>query len=288
MKNKLYLSMGALVERRNGFDADEVVRTVPRLMSEGLLDGAEFMFIKTYYGEGTTLARRLVSEGVVFPTFHTDKDIGAVLSDAGVAAASGETESAKTLRAKAIDMFKYNCECALEAGSPRLVLHLWGGLSSDKAIDFNAEALPELADVARSFGLRIMVENVPSTETDPLTNWKKIKSCFGDVGLVFDTRFATCHRNAAETLGDGGVTPYIEHVHISDYRGGFKEFRCLRPVFHPGEGIADFDFIFSRLKELSYGGTFTLESPGITDEGPAVNYARLCESLKFIKKSFEI
>ena len=275
--------MGSLVERRNGFDIDEVVRTVPRLMDEGMIDGAEFMFIKAYYSNAKEIARRLVSEGCLFPTFHTDKDIGAVLSDAGTAKRSGDKSDAAKLRQKALDMFRYNCETASEAGSSRLVLHLWGGLNSDIAIDFNASALPELIDISDRSGLRIMVENVPSVDTDPLTNWHKIKEHFGKVGLVFDTRFATCHENARETLTDGDVTPFIEHVHISDYRGGHKEFSCLRPVFHPGEGKADFDYIFSRLKEMEYEGTFTLESPGIIDDGPAIDVDNLRRSLSFIK-----
>ncbi len=287
MENKLYLTMGALVERRNGFDADEVSRTVPRLMDGGYIDGAEFMFIKHYYGSGPELARRLVSEGCLFPTFHTDKDIGAVLSDGGVALDDGNVKMAAALRERALDMFRYNCETACEAGSERLVLHLWGGLNSDLAIDFNAGALPEIVSIADEYRLRVMVENVPSVATDPLTNLRKIKDCLGRAGVVFDTRFATCHRNAKETLEADDVTPFIEHVHVSDYRGGLKEFRCLRPVFHPGEGIADFDYIFGRLKELGYKGSFTLESPGIVGEGPKIDAENLKRSLEFIKNSMK-
>ena len=44
--NEVYLSMGSLVERRNDFDTDAAARAIPELMSRGLIDGAEFMFIR--------------------------------------------------------------------------------------------------------------------------------------------------------------------------------------------------------------------------------------------------
>ncbi len=286
MANKIYLTMGALVERRNGFDADEVARTVPRLQDEGAIDGCEFMFIRTYYDSGVALAERLVSEGCLFPTFHTDKDIGADLADGGVALSEGDGATAAEKRRTALDKFRYNCETACEAGSMRLVLHLWGGLSSDRAIEFNASALPEILDIADEYSLRVMVENVPSVVTDPLTNLKKIAEYFGRCGVVFDTRFATCHENAKETLSDPDVARAIEHVHICDYRGGLKEFKCLRPVYHPGEGKCDYDLIFGMLKERGYGGSFTLESQGITGEEPKIDLPRIEKSLEFIRSNF--
>ena len=275
--------MGTLVERRNGFDTNEVVRTVPALMSEGYIDGAEFMFIRRYYGDAV---RELVDAGCRFPTFHTDKDIGARLSDAGVIS-KDDAAAAEKIKADALEMFRYNCETAAEGGSSRLILHLWGGENSDRAVDFNISCLGELIGIADGAGVRIMGENVPSSITDPLTNWRAMSHHFGDVGLVFDTRFATCHRQPAETLEDAAVLPQIEHVHVSDYCGRLKEFSHLRPVFHPGEGIADFPLIFSHLKEADYSGSFTLESPGIVGEGPAIDLDNLKRSLTFIKDSME-
>ncbi len=290
MKNEIYLTMGALVERRNNFDSDEVKRTIPRLQDEGYIDGCEFMFIRTYYecDRGVELARELTAEGCRFPTFHTDKDIGAILSDAGIAYFKDNDKNAAFMKKlEALSLFEYNCETACEAGAKRLVLHLWGGHSSDRAIKFNAHFLPEFLAVADKYSLHLMIENVPSAETDPRTNLLMIKNYFRYCGVVFDTRFATCHRNAKETLEDGEIAPAIEHVHVSDYRGGLKEFSCLRPVWHPGEGQCDFGYIFGRLKETGYEGSFTLESPGIVDEGPAINLEKLKESLTFIRESIK-
>lgn len=284
MNNIFLISMGSLVERRNNYNTSEVTRIIPDLCEKGIIDGAEFMFLSRYYGECAPLIKEYNSEGVKFHTFHTDKDIGAFLSDAGVAYGEGSKEEAEKLRTKAVDVFRRNCETACALGSPRLVLHLWGGLNSDSAIDYNIASLPELCEIASSMSLRIMAENVPSAVGDPLSNWHRLDGFLGEVGLVFDTRFATCHRQPAETLSDSTVTPHIEHVHVSDYRGGHKEFKCLRPVWHPGDGIADFGLIFSSLKRLSYGGSFTLESPGITGDGPDIDTEKLRRSVLFIKE----
>lgn len=283
MNNEIYLSTGALVERRNNYNYHKVSETVPTLMESGFISGAEFMMIKLYYEIRDEVIKEFLSCGIKFPVIHSDKEIGTFLSDAAVALAEDGNESIATERKNAaLDMFRFSCETGCMAGSSRLVLHLWGGLNSDKAIDYNAKWLSELVDIAKSYKIKILCENVPSSATDPLSNWRKLQKYFDDIGLIFDTRFATCHRQPKETLTDK-VAEKIEHIHISDYRGGFKEFSCLRPVWHPGEGIADFELIFSLLKKLSYCGTFTLESPGII-EGSEINCEKLKKSLDFIKK----
>lgn len=282
MNNEIYLSTGALVERRNNYNYHKVSEIVPLLTEEGYISGAEFMMIKLYYEIRDEVVREFLGNGVKFPVIHSDKEIGTFLSDAAVALAEdGDKTFAAERKKAALDMFRFSCETGCMAGSKRLVLHLWGGLNSDKAVDYNAEWLSELLEIARSYGIKILCENVPSSAGDPLSNWKKIESSLDEAGLIFDTRFATCHRQPKETLTDK-IAKKIEHVHVSDYRGGFKEFSCLRPVWHPGEGSADFKLIFSLLKELSYGGTFTLESPGIID-GNEINTEKLKKSLSFIK-----
>ncbi len=283
MNNEIYLSTGALVERRNGYNYHKVSETVPPLMEEGFISGAEFMMIKLYYEIRDEVIKEFLSYGIKFPIIHSDKEIGTFLSDAAVALSeNGDRAFARERKNAAFDMFRFSCETGCMAGSRRLVLHLWGGLNSDKAVDYNVEWLPELIDIAKSYNIKILCENVPSSATDPLSNWKKLESQLCDAGLIFDTRFATCHRQPKETLTDR-IAEKIEHVHVSDYRGGLKEFSCLRPVWHPGDGIANFELIFSLLKKLSYCGTFTLESPGII-EGSEINCEKLKKSLDFIKK----
>lgn len=285
MKNDVYLSTGSLVERRNGYNYHKVTELVPVLMDEGLISGAEFMMIKLYYEKRDQVLGEFLSAGIKFPVIHSDKDIGSYLSDAAVLLASGgDRFEAMRKKAEALDMLRFSCETGCAAGSKRLVLHLWGGLSSDNAVDYNAEWLPELIEISDSYGLKILCENVPSAHTDPLTNWLKLTPVLDRIGLIFDTRFATCHAQPRETL-TSSVAPKIEHVHVSDYRGGLKEFSCLRPVWHPGEGTADFPLMFSLLKSLSYGGSFTLESPGIIS-GSEIDSQRIRASLRFIRDSY--
>ena len=285
MNNEIYLSTGALVERRNGYNYHVVSDLVPRLMDKGYVSGAEFMMIKLYYEKRHEVVKEFLGAGVRFPVIHSDKDIGAYLSEAGVILTEGgDRDEAKKKKDEALDMLRFSLETGNMVGASRLVLHLWGGLCSDKAVDYNAEWLSELVGIARPYGIKILVENVPSTVTDPLTNWKKLEGYFDDIGLIFDTRFATCHRQPRETL-TAPLAKKIEHVHVSDYRGGLKEFSCLRPVWHPGEGIADYDLMFGLLRDMDYSGSFTLESPGIIS-GSEIDEDRLRRSLSFIRQNF--
>lgn len=283
MINTLLLSTGCLVERRNGYDTTKVGEIIPALMDKSYIDGAELMMIGLYYEKLPMIIDTYRSSGAVFPVIHADKEIGTLLSNAAVAYFDGGKSLADETRIKAFDMLKKNCEAACMAESSRMVLHLWGGLCSDTRISYNIEALPQIIDITDSYGVRLMCENVPSVKADPLTNWIAMGENLGRCGLVFDTRFATCHRQPAETLSSD-CARFIEHIHISDYIGEKKDFSCLRPVYHPGEGIADFPLIFSMLKKMDYSGSFTLESQGITD-GTEINIDRMCRSFEFIKDS---
>lgn len=285
MDGGIFLSTGSLVERRNGYDYNQIIKVIPALTDAGFISGGELMVIKLWYDKFPGLLKDFLSAGCTFPVIHSDKEIGTALSDAGTLLARGDRANSNRRRTEAFDMFRQCCEWGQAAGSSRLVLHLWGGYSSDRAIEYNIAALPELIEIAEKYEIRVMCENVPSSVTDPLTNWLKIREYFGRVGLVFDTRFATCHRQPKETLSNEEVFPHIEHVHISDYRGAVKDFSCLRPVYHPGEGIADFPLIFSYLRKKP-GLTFTLESPGIAgwnDDRSDINEVWLRRSISFIR-----
>lgn len=286
MNNEIYLSTGAIVEKRNNYNKDEVKRVIPYLIDSGFCDGAELMMIPLYYRSLEKNVGEFLSAGVNFPVTHCDKEVGTILSDAAVIRKDSVSESEK-LKRKAFEIFENNLFAACAAGSRRLVLHLWGGLSSDNAVEYNIEWLSELCDAADKAKIKILIENVPSAKSDPLTNLKKIKPReLEKCGFVFDTRFAQCHRQISETLCDKTVSGKIEHVHISDYIGGRKEFSHLRPVYHPGEGTVDFSAVFSMLGNPGYDGTFTLESQGITGES-SIDTAALEKSLEFIKHGCE-
>lgn len=286
MNKEIFLSTGAIVEKRNNYDKDSIKRIIPPLIDKNICDGAELMMINPYY---TSLEKNIsgfLSEGVNFPVTHCDKEVGTILSNAAVIRTDSKKESDR-LEINALDLFKQNITAAKCAGSKRMVLHLWGGLSSDYAVEYNIDKLSELIEISENNGIKLLIENVPSAKEDPLANLKKINSrCLERTGVVYDTRFAECHKQHKETLSDRYISHYIEHVHISDYIGGKKEFSHLRPVYHPGEGIIDFQNVFSLLKKINYCGTFTLESQGITSE-VEINVNALINSLTFIRNNAE-
>ena len=74
----------------------------------------------------------------------------------------------------------------------------------------------------------------------------------------------------------------MQHVHINDYAGEYKEWKKLRSL-HPGEGRIGFEAFFRDLEEVRYKGTFTIESSSVNEDG-AINLEKLNESLKYLKE----
>ena len=101
-----------------------------------------------------------------------------------------------------------------------------------------------------------------------------------DSRFIFDTRFGQLHEQSIEILSDRVIYEKIEHVHISDFAGGYREFSALRPILHPGEGHVNFSEVFGKLRELGYTGSVTLESPIM--EGEALNIAKIERTLAYI------
>lgn len=281
MERKLTLlcSTGTMVSRYNGFDYRRAIRHVSSFVSEGLCDGAELMMLPFYYDKTDEVIRAFRETGVNVPVTHIEKQVGTLLSDAA-AAAEDDAGLAADIRAEAEELFRLNCDTAARAGSKAAVLHLWGGLNSDSHVEYNTDALGGLIVTAEEFGLKLLVENVPCTTYDPLTNWRALGRHLSRCGLVFDTRFATFHRQAKETLSDPGIAARIRHVHIGDVRGEAPDFSAIHPIYQPGDGTADFPMIAKMLRKIGYGGSVTLESPAMNGSG--IVTAALKKSLAYI------
>ena len=267
MKRPLYCSTGALVGRVNGYDWRGALRIIRSLNDGGFCRGLELMMLPVYYDAMPEVTDAVKNCGVPAPVIHCEKEVGTVLSDAGALRDEGREAESAEMKAEAVRLFRLNCAFAEELAIPRMVLHLWGGRTSDSHIGFNIETLPELSEIARSHGVRLLIENVPSSSGDPLSNWKRLLPSLGDGGLIFDSRFGQLHGQIAETLTDPAVTPRIEHVHISDYGGGLRDFSALRPILHPGEGTIDFPALAALLDGMGYAGSVTLESPVMGENG---------------------
>ncbi len=284
MMNQLFVSTGTMVARENGYDYIRALGEIKRLEQQGLCDGLELMMLKFYYDKREEVVSAVRDFGVNAAMIHCEKDIGTMLSDAGGLLERGEIHDAETMLHDAMELFRYNCTFAEKLDIGRMVLHLWGGYSSDSHIEYNIEKFCTMREIAAEYGVRLLVENIPSRIYNPRSNWKKLLPHLGDGGLIFDTRFGMLHRQIEGILHDSALTEKIEHVHISDFAGTYRQFRALRPILHPGEGSVDFVKTAGLLKNLGYDGTVTLESPVV--DGEDLDMAKLAGTLRFIRETF--
>jgi len=282
----LFCSTGTLVGRSNGYDIHLVTRIFPELADKGLISGGELMMLPVYYERLREISGEWLGAGIRFPVIHCEKNVGTLLSDAAVAAAQGETAASAQLYAQAEKDFLLNCEMGAMAGSSSMVLHLWGGMNSDRNIAWNAEILSVLSEKIRPYGIRLLIENIPSNTHDPHANWKRLLPLPDNCALIFDTRFGQLHRQIAGIWDDAEITPHIRHIHISDILGAERDFSTLRPILHPGEGMIDFEAFARILDRHSYSDTITLESPVIREGG--ADPEKLARTLAYLKKLFGI
>jgi len=282
--NRILVSTGTMVAPENGFDYVRALGEIKSLYSEGLCDGLELMMLKFYYDKRDAVVSAVKDFGVKAETIHCEKDIGTMLSDAGGIYATGDRETADEISSSAFDLFRYNCTYAEKLGIDRMVLHLWGGFNSDSHIEYNIEKFEVLKKVAGEYGVKILIENIPSRIFNPRRNWQKLLPSMDNAGFVFDTRFGMLHRQIEGILLDSALMEKVEHVHISDFAGTYRQFRALRPILHPGEGSVDFKKTASLLRGAGYDGTITLESP--VAYGESLDVDKLADTLKYLKDLF--
>lgn len=284
MSVNILVSTGAMVGRSNGFNYKRALEEIQKLSELGFCNGCELMMLNYYYDKLDDVAKCVRDNHVEPVTIHCEKDIGSKLSDAGVMLAENKSEEADELYHEAMHLFRLNCKMAHMLEIPRMVLHLWGGLSSDKQIDYNISCLPTLESVAHEYGVRLLIENIPSNTHDPLSNWHRVLTCLGDCGFVFDTRFGKLHEQIPDILTDSNIVPHIEHIHISDFVGGYRNFAALRPILHPGEGVIDFDETAKLIHDIDYSGTLTLESPVMNEN--ELDIPKIISTLKYLDGLF--
>ncbi len=260
----LYCSTGTIIGRVNGYDYRHILRIMPPLIASVPLDGLELMMLPAYTDKLTEMAREFRAAELHFPIIHADKEVGTLLSQGVARGAAGLADCGRALR-----LFEVSCEMGMRVGARQIVLHLWGGLDSDAHLALNLDYLARLRGRALASGLEVLIENVPCTTADPMTNLGIIHHTFPDQRFVFDTRFAAFHRQL-NALTD---TPWLigdrlAHLHVSDLRGGAeRDFSRLRPILHPGEGEINFSALLLSLIDREYGGSVTLESPVMHEGG---------------------
>lgn len=278
--DRILCSTGTMVGRENDFNYRRAVDVIASLKEDGLLFGGELMMLKHYYDKKTEVTECVKASAVPYPVIHCEKGVGTDISHAAYLASVRDYMGEDELYAAALKNFRLNCSFGEAVGAKMMVLHLWGGEDSDSHIEYNCDKLQSLSAIAMSHGLKLLIENVPSTTHDPHSNWIRACDEYPGCGFIFDTRFATLHDQVEETLSDPLVRFNLSHVHVSDFVGGYRNFSALRPIPHPGDGVVDFNLVFRLLREIGYRGTVTLESPVIN--GMELDTDKLKSSLNFI------
>lgn len=258
--NRILCSTGALIGRPNGRDFTLLKDFLPHLECDGL----EFMMYDTWYDKIEQITDFMLNLPTPCHVFHIEKSVGDLISRN----VGNDTE-------KAIDLFEVNCQLAKTLGSETLVLHLWGGLDSDKNIRHNIKYYSVLRSIADKYNIRLTVENVVCNHADPMTHMAALAKAYPDIQFTFDTKMAAFHNqiDALYEPSNQWIANHIFHFHINDYGGGYKEWSKLNTL-HIGNGHIDFDKLFDFTDKIGYSGDYTVEATSF-DEYGIINFDAL-------------
>lgn len=264
---RIIASTGTFVGRANGYDYTKMAE----LKDEIKCDGFEFMTMNSWYGEEDKIVSLMKENGVIFPTLHTDKNIGVYMEQ------GNKEEALKTL--------KSNLNLAERLGAEKVVVHLWSGSLDETNKTDILKTATEMTRMGEDFGILVTIENIPSLLYSPLSLWKEMLEYNPDIKLTFDTRFATYFGEYMDIFASE-CWKNVEHIHISAFdKNVDRTARIIRPILHPGEGIPDFDHLFSNMPK--YRGTITLESPVLAQDG-TLNIEKLNKSLDYLREKTEL
>jgi D-psicose/D-tagatose/L-ribulose 3-epimerase len=128
-----------------------------------------------------------------------------------------------------------------------------GGMSRGEATKHFQQGFADLAPHAQERGVTLLVEALPTAQSDVVTTVAEAVSIVDAIGspavrTMFDT-----HNAADETEPHSMVLerffPYVRHVHVNEMDGS-----------HPGMGDYDFAAIFEVLNRKNYKGWVSLEA----------------------------
>lgn len=267
-KNLILFSTGVFIASSNNRDHTLITKLIPNLVSKGFE-----ILVSNYYAEHQDEYEKVAQDvmqakekGAFFPVMHVIQEIGSLISRNGI----GEID-------RAVKIFEHNCKYATKFGTKLLVLHLWGGIESDKNIDVNIKTFSKLKEIADRHNLILTVENVVCNTHKPLDHMKKMWDLYGkDVKFTIDVRHAEFHKSLIETCQSAFLweNDLVRHLHISDYGGGCMDWTKFLGNNTPITfGDVDFDYFFSFLKSINYSGSITIENNRISDnEDLAYNF----------------
>lgn len=253
--NQILCSTGCLIGRPNGRN----YHLIEEYSRDLQCDGLEFMMYEDWYQEVDELLAYLQNLHKKIPVMHCQKSIGALFSQ-------GNSSD----WAKGLERFKVNCHVAKEIGAGKLVMHLWDGRSSDIFFENHLRAYGEVLEIAKDYGLELLIENVVCVQEDPFTRFRQLAEAYPTVTFLFDTKMAAFHGQMELLYSDEFrwliQEERIHHFHVNDYNGGYKDWEHLQtlPI---GKGKIDFDAFFHFVKEINYQGDFTVEATAFRPDG---------------------
>jgi sugar phosphate isomerase/epimerase len=249
--NKILITTGAIIGRPNGRDFT-LIEGIRKWLK---CDGLEFMMYSTWQDQRERIVDYLIATGIDFPTIHCQKGIGEDIAE-------GLTE-------QAFERFEGDIAMAEKIGAKIAVLHLWNGQISDTHMGRTLAAVPRLIRIAESHGVTVTFENVVCAVESPLEHLLQIHSLFPDAAFTFDSKMAAFHEELDRMFGKEGDALWngpIKHVHVNDYRGGYKDWANLKtlPI---GAGNINFKKLFENLREKGYKGDYTIEATAFDQTG---------------------
>lgn len=251
--NRVLCSTGAIVGRPNGRDIT-LLNTVKDVIE---CDGYEFLMYDTWYEKVDFIRNFMLSFGKPTPVFHVEKSIGELI---GIGS-EGDIK-------RALELFEINCSLARDLRAEKLVLHLWNGELSDRNIESNIAAYKYLHEISEAYGLMLTVENVVCGLEDPMKHFRTLELMYPEIKFTYDTKMASFHDQLELLYKDESahLYPRIEHMHINDHGGAYRDFKALKTL-HIGQGKIDFSKLFVFLRQIDYKGDFTAEATSFDASG---------------------
>lgn len=269
---KILCSTGALLGKPNNRD----YTLLESLSKELNCDGYEFMMYNSWYLDAEDMLNVLLMLQLPMPIMHCEKHIGEIISKGG-------SEN----MIEACGLFEMNCMIAQTIGAEKIVIHLWDGLLSDANFKHNLDAYSEISEIAESYHLDLLVENVVCNRETPMKHWCELKEKYPNIHFVFDTKMAAFHGEL-----DLLYTPeydwlwkenHICHYHVNDYAGQPKDWGSLRSL-PMGEGHIDFENFFQFIHKTGYHDTFTVEATAFGPDG-TVDTNMLNRQFQYIREA---
>ncbi|MDE7234720.1 MAG: sugar phosphate isomerase/epimerase, partial [Ruminiclostridium sp.] len=156
-------------------------------------------------------------------------------------------------------------------------------IHSDKNIAHNIALYPSLQEISERYALRLTIENVVCNHADPLLHWKALADRYPEIEFTFDTKMAAFHGQLDEFYKEENkrLTTRIRHMHVNDYSGGYMEWSRLKTL-HIGDGHIDFESFFRWVREIGYGGDFTVEATSF-DQSGKIDFEKMNETIRRLR-----